>query len=68
MLQKKDLIEIFSTRFSLLVFKKQVIHTNRLGETKPLLLQLIAELKNIEHIEHFIAKKRDRLKFYQQKW
>lgn len=52
----------------ILIAGKQVIHTNRLKKTKPLLPQLIAKLKYIEHIEYFIAKKRDRLKFHQQKW
>jgi len=52
----------------ILIAGKQVIHTNRLRKTKPLLPQLIAKLKYIEHIEYFIAKKRDRLKFHQQKW
>ena len=52
----------------ILIAGKQVIHTNRLRKTKPLLPQLIAKLKYIEHIEYFIAKKRDRLKFHQLKW
>ena len=71
-ISRLDDSEILSPNWTLLnhilIAGKQVIHTNRLRKTKPLLPQLIAKLKYIEHIEYFIAKKRDRLKFHQQKW
>ena len=52
----------------ILIVGKQVIYSNRLRKTKPLLPQLIAKLKYIERIEYLIAKRRNRLKFHNQKW
>ena len=52
----------------ILIVGKQVIYSNRLRKTKPLLRRLIAKLKYTERTEYLIAKRRNRLKFHNQKW
>ena len=42
----------------ILFIGKQVIYSSRRSKSKLLLSQFIVKLKHIEHIEHFIAKKR----------
>ena len=51
----------------IIIIAKQVIYYNRRRKTKPLLCHLIAKLKFIEHVEYFIAKRKSRLGFNQQK-
>ena len=52
----------------ILITGKQVIYSSRLRKSKPLLSQFIVKLKHIECIEHYIAKRRDRKNFHEEKW
>ena len=52
----------------ILIIGKQVIYSSRLRKSKPLFSQFIVKLKYIEHIEHYIAKGRDRINFHEKKW
>ena len=52
----------------ILIIGKQVIYSSRLRKSKPLFSQFIVKLKYIEHIEHYIAKRRDRINFHEKKW
>ena len=52
----------------ILIIGKQVIYSSRLSKSKPLLSQFIVKLKHIERIEHYIAKRRDRISFHEMKW
>ena len=52
----------------ILIIGKQVIYSSRLTKSKPLLSQFIVKLKHIERIEHYIAKRRDRISFHEMKW
>ena len=52
----------------ILIIGKQIIYSSRLSKSKPLLSQFIVQLKHIERIEHYIAKRRDRISFHEKKW
>ena len=44
------------------------IYSSRIRKSKPLLSQFIVKLEHIECIEHYIAKRRDRINFHEKKW
>ena len=50
------------------IIGKQIIYSSRLRKSKPLLSQFIVKLNYIEHIEHYIAKRRERINFQEKKW
>ena len=52
----------------ILIIGKQVICSSRLTKSKPLLSQFIVKLIHIERVEHYIAKRRDRISFHEMKW
>ena len=52
----------------ILIIAKQVIYSSQLKKSKPLLSQFIIKLKHIERIEYYIAKRRDRITFHEDKW
>ena len=50
----------------ILISGKQVIYSSRLSKSKTLFSQFIVKLKHKERIECYIAKKRDRITFYEK--
>ena len=51
----------------IIIIAKQIIYYDHRRKTKPLLCHLIAKLKCVQHVEYFIAKRKSRLDFHQQK-
>ena len=51
----------------ILIIGKQVLYSSRLSKSKPLLSQFVVKLKQIERIEHYIAKNGDRFSFHEKK-